>query len=146
MQTLSGNVICSELHLCSLTGSPVRLLIGSASKSLLSLLFSTLFIIMSLLSMNTAQARSFPEHVRQGAFSPSAYPAIIINGIQRDVSANLQIRNDQDLIIMPASLSGPDVNILYRENSQKQIERIWILTAEEAQQYEWQKAHNTLRR
>jgi hypothetical protein len=92
-----------------------------------------------------AQSNVFPEHAHQGLLSSSAYPSIVINGIQRDTSPNLQIRDKKNLIIVQSALSGGDVNVLYRENNQGQVERIWMLTQEQADHYQWQKEHNALR-
>ena len=83
----------------------------------------------------SAQTRMFPPNALPGVLSSASYPAIVINGKQRDTAANLQIRNLNNLIIVQASLSGDDAIILYVANNQGQIERIWMVSDQELQQY-----------
>jgi hypothetical protein len=78
--------------------------------------------------------RPFPSDAKIGILSPSAAPTILINGQVRQLTAGAQIRNENNLIVQPMTLAGPDVRIVYKVNGQSQIERIWILNTTEAQQ------------
>lgn len=52
----------------------------------------------------------------------------------RHLSPGALIRNEDNLVQMPASLRGSSFVVNYTENDQGEIDRIWILTAEEASQ------------
>ena len=78
--------------------------------------------------------RPFPSDAMIGVLSPSAAPTIVIDGKIRQLTAGAQIRNENNLIVQPMTLAGPDVKIVYKVNGQAQIERIWILNTAEAQQ------------
>lgn len=45
-----------------------------------------------------------------------------------------RIWNQDNLIEMPAALRGSDLPVNYTEDAQGDIDRVWILTAEEARQ------------
>lgn len=92
--------------------------------------------LLSLANNVEAQAvsRPFPGDGLIGVLSPSTNPVIVINGLVRQLSAGAQIRNENNMIVQPMALSGPDVRIIYQQNQQGQITRIWILNTTEAQQ------------
>lgn len=64
--------------------------------------------------------------------SPAVYPEITIDGTARHLSAGARIWNQNNLIEMPAYLRGSDLTVNYTENAQGDIDRVWILTDEEA--------------
>ena len=64
--------------------------------------------------------------------TPAAYPEIVIDGASRQLSPGARIWGDNNLIQMPASLRGSDLPVNYTEDNQGQIDRVWILTTEEA--------------
>ncbi|PRC94192.1 hypothetical protein [Solimicrobium silvestre] len=99
------------------------------------LVFGLFLLGLMLSATSYAIDRPLPVNAKLGTFSPSANPAIVIDGNVRQLTAGAQIRNHHNVIVQPMSLSGPDVQILYKENSQGQIERIWILTKDEVQAY-----------
>lgn len=78
--------------------------------------------------------RPFPAPTKRGQMSPGAYPEIIIDGKMRRLSPGSRIWNQNNLIEMPAAVRGSDLVVNYTENFQGEIDRVWILTPEEAGQ------------
>lgn len=76
--------------------------------------------------------RPFPPIAKRGTMSPAIYPAIVIDGRLRNLSPGAQIRSQDNLIETPMSLRGENFAVLFTENGQGDIDRIWILTGEEA--------------
>ena len=96
-----------------------------------------LYFMFGFIASTTSHAmdRPLPVDAKYGTFSPSANPNIVINGQIRQLTGGAQIRDSNNMIILPVALNGPDVQILYKENNQGQIDRIWILTQDEVQKY-----------
>jgi hypothetical protein len=93
------------------------------------------FLLAALVNLTaSAMERPFPPEVKRGKMSPAAHPAIIINGKTRTLSAGSRIWNDNNLIELPASLRGEKHIVNYTETADGEIDRIWMLTAEEARQ------------
>jgi hypothetical protein len=82
----------------------------------------------------SAFERPFPAQTKRGQMTPALHPAIIIDGKPRQLSPGARIWNENNLIEMPASLRGSGLAVNYTENDQGDINRVWILTPEEASQ------------
>lgn len=82
----------------------------------------------------TAQAfdRPFPDTVKRGVMTPANYPAIIIDEKTRTLSAGARIWNQDNMIEMPSALRGSEFAVNYTESDSGDIDRVWILTADEA--------------
>ena len=93
-------------------------------------LIAFLFALAALPAL--AFERPFPEDTLRGTMSPRAFPEIIINGQLRHLAPGARIWNQDNLIQLPASLRGSDMIVNYTENPQGEIDRVWILSAEEA--------------
>jgi len=78
--------------------------------------------------------RPFPPHAKRGKMTPAPYPDIVINGKARRMTPASRIFNEDNLIVMPASLRGSNIVVNYAEDGDGDIERIWILDAFEARQ------------
>ena len=98
----------------------------------------TRFLIGFLLSVLAFSAagfdRPFPPTAKRGTMSPANHPQIVIDGQTRNLSVAARIWNIDNLIEMPATLRGSGFKINYTEDSQGDIDRVWILTADEASQ------------
>lgn len=93
------------------------------------------FVAAALLNFSaSALERPFPPEVKRGKMSPAPHPAIIIDGKTRTLSVGSRIWNDNNLIEQPASLRGEKHVVNYTETVDGEIDRIWILTTEEARQ------------
>ncbi|MES2832583.1 MAG: hypothetical protein V4695_11385 [Pseudomonadota bacterium] len=82
----------------------------------------------------SAFERPFPPHAKRGAMKPDVFPAVVIDGKPRILTAGARILNTDNLIQMPASLSAGSYVVNYTEDDAFQIEQIWILTRDEAAQ------------
>lgn len=76
--------------------------------------------------------RPFPANTKRGTMTPGLYPSIVINGTARKLSVGARIWNQDNLIQVPASLPRRDFTVNYTEDTQGEIDRVWILTQEEA--------------
>ena len=79
-----------------------------------------------------ALERNFPDTVQRARVTPSVYPAIVINGKVRNLSAGARIWNEDNMIEQPASLRGSGMPANYTENGEGDIDRVWLLSPEEA--------------
>ena len=96
------------------------------------LLTISLSVMLALPAM--AFDRPFPAPTKRGHMSPGAHPEIAIDGKLRRLSPGARIWNQNNLIEMPAALRGTNIVVNYTEDAQGEIDRVWILTPEEANQ------------
>lgn len=84
----------------------------------------------------SAQAfdRPFPPTVKRGVMTPAVSPAIIIDEKTRTMTAGARIWNQDNTIEMPATLRGSKITVNYTEIESGEIDRVWILTEDEAKQ------------
>ena len=82
----------------------------------------------------SAFERPFPPIAKRGVMRPDLYPAIIIDGRPRIMTPAARIWNTDNMIEMPASLPVKNVAVNYTENDASEIDRVWILSDEEARQ------------
>jgi hypothetical protein len=78
--------------------------------------------------------RPFPANIWRGKFTPGYFPDITLDGKPRQLSPSARIFNQDNMIEMPAALRGKDIVVNYTVDGMGYIDRIWILTAEEAAQ------------
>jgi hypothetical protein len=94
------------------------------------------FLIWLLLTIVILSAhafeRPFPPIAKRGTLSTVNYPTIAINDKVRQLSVGAWIKNENNTIDMPASLGGRKFTVNYTENNQGEIDRVWILSPEEA--------------
>jgi hypothetical protein len=76
--------------------------------------------------------RPFPANAKRGKMSIVLYPTINIDGQARKLSPGAKIWNQDNLIQMPTSLGSDSYLVNYTENGDGDIDRVWMLTAEEA--------------
>lgn len=79
-----------------------------------------------------AAERTFPANAQRGKMTPGYFPEVSIDGGTRRLSPAARIFNQDNLIEMPAALRGSDIVVNYTLDGEGRIDRIWILTAEEA--------------
>lgn len=80
-----------------------------------------------------ATGRPFPATAKPGVFSFESYPTVTLNDKECNLSAGLRIWNRNNLTQVPMSLLGSKFLANYTLDPMGQVNRIWILTAEEAQ-------------
>lgn len=76
--------------------------------------------------------RNFPIDSQTGKLTKFEYPMIVISKQTLYLSAGSQIRDKNNLIVMPAALNerGP---VRYQIDTMGNVQRVWFLTHEEAE-------------
>lgn len=97
---------------------------------LISLLFVSVFASVSTQAMQIE--RPFPEGIKRGKLSTTALAELVIDGKLRHPSAAIRIYSEDNLIVTQASVYVRDAVIYYLQNDFGEIEKIWILSREEA--------------
>ncbi|UCH48618.1 MAG: hypothetical protein JSU95_02080 [Betaproteobacteria bacterium] len=94
---------------------------------------SVLGLFAWLLWLSPAQAaRDFPQDARRGTLTAHEYPNYRIGTTTYRLAPGGRIFNEQNLIVMPASLPKKKAEIMYRLDYQGYLSEIWFLTREEA--------------
>lgn len=89
-------------------------------------------VMASLCVAASAFERPFPQTAKRGTLSMQDYPSIEIDGKERRLSAGAWIKNENNTIDMPVTLRGREFTVNYTENLQGEIDRVWILSPQEA--------------
>jgi hypothetical protein len=76
--------------------------------------------------------RPFPLIAKRGTLSLADYPTVTLDGKVRKLSPGAWIRNENNMSEVPVMLRGREFTVNYTENQEGDIDRVWILTAEEA--------------
>ena len=96
------------------------------------------FCIAALAALVLAPAygepRPFPPNAKWGRLTPGYFPEVVIDGKVRRLSPAARIVNADNMSEVPAALRGKNIIVNYTENADGDIDRVWILTAEEARQ------------
>jgi hypothetical protein len=96
-------------------------------------------ILAAMLAIATAlpavAARTFPEQARRGELEAHQYPAMKIGDRVYRLAAGGKIFNQQNLIVMPASLQAQKAPVIYLLDGAGQLSRVWLLTDEEAARF-----------
>lgn len=104
-----------------------------------------LFLAAQLLLPAQAFERPFPPGAKRGTMSSAPHPDIVIGGEPRRLAPGARIWNADNLIEMPAALDVSNVPVNYTEDPEGAIDRVWILTGEEARQSIRQQTNSGLR-
>jgi hypothetical protein len=93
-------------------------------------------VAVSLLTLTCAtQAcaeRNFPQQARRGVVKAYQYPSMKIGDHVYKLAAGSRIYNQQNMIIMPASLQLQTAPVMYLLDISGDLSRIWLLTDDEA--------------
>jgi hypothetical protein len=76
--------------------------------------------------------RNFPEQAKRGDMKAYEYPSMKIGDNVYRLTAGSRIFNQQNLIIMPASLQIQTAPVMYMLDISGDLSRIWLLTGDEA--------------
>ncbi|MYM68847.1 hypothetical protein GTP45_18685 [Pseudoduganella sp. FT55W] len=93
-----------------------------------------LFLAAILALPAQAIERPFPANILRGKFTPGYFPDITLDGKARKLSPAARIFNEDNRIELPAAVRGKDIVVNYTVDAMGYIDRIWILTADEAAQ------------
>ena len=99
-------------------------------------LFAFVAAVLALACVTQASAeRNFPQQARRGDLKAYYYPSMKIGDNIYRLAAGSRIYNQQNLIIMPASLQVQTAPVMYLLDLSGNLSRIWLLTRDEAMQY-----------
>jgi hypothetical protein len=104
----------------------------SVTTRLLRLL--TIFLLATLTFSAMAIDRDFPASTLRGKLTITDYPNVTLNGNTLRLSPGSRIWNTQQLTQTPNSLGSDTYVVNYTLNVQGDIDRVWILTSDEAGQ------------
>lgn len=105
----------------------------SNKTSKLLLFICTLLFAFALSNVQAMQMdRAFPAGIKRGKMSTTALAEIVIDGKLKPLSVALKIYSDDNLTVTPASVNVRNIVVYYLENEVGEVQKIWILTAEEA--------------
>lgn len=116
------------------TGACVRIL------SLRLLLPILLFACLAMMLMPAANAvRQFPAHAQRGEINAHQYPYYTIGKTTYRMGAAGKIFNEQNMIVMPASVQKKTAHVMYTVDLGGNLHRVWLLTPAEAKFYQMPK-------
>ncbi len=95
-------------------------------------LFLLILLAAALCAQPASAERNFPEQAKRGDMKAYKYPAMKIGDNIFRMSAGSRIYNEQNLIIMPASLQAQTAPVMYILDMRGELSQIWLLTADEA--------------
>lgn len=78
--------------------------------------------------------RTFPQTSLRGSMTITAYPAIVINKANLRLSPGSRIWGQNNLTQIPVSLGDSSYLVNYTKNGDGDVDRVWILTPDEASQ------------
>jgi hypothetical protein len=76
--------------------------------------------------------RNFPEQAKRGELKAYEYPLMKIGDNVYRLAPGSRIFNQQNLIIMPASLQVQTAPVMYMLDMSGYLSRVWLLTGDEA--------------
>ena len=94
-------------------------------------LLALLICVLAVPAAALAQVRQIPDSAKRGSIVHIQDALVEIDGKQMRLSPAAQIRNRDNLFIVPMSLP-PGALVKYTLDGTGQIHRVWVLTPEEA--------------
>jgi hypothetical protein len=96
-------------------------------------LFALVASVLALACATQAGAqRNFPEQAKRGDMKAYEYPSMKIDDKTFRLSPGSRIFNENNLIIMPASLQIQAAPVMYMLDTRGDLSSIWLLTRDEA--------------
>lgn len=81
--------------------------------------------------------RNFPRDALRGALVVVAAPEVQLNGTPVRLAPGARIRGADNMLALPALLTGHKLLVNYTLDGQGQVKDVWILTAAEAARQPW---------
>lgn len=75
--------------------------------------------------------RSFPPNTKRGVLDMSKYPDVIMDGKIRYTVPATRFYDAQNMLVLPTYLTGNYIIVNYTDNDFGELQKIWILTADE---------------
>ncbi len=89
-------------------------------------------MLMAIAAAASAFERPFPANVKSGKVQIVDYTQVLIDGKSRMLASGARIWSTDNLTVVPNALGDTPHRIAYTENPDGTIDRIWLLTDEEA--------------
>jgi len=89
-------------------------------------------LLLLAASLASAQVRSIPEDAKVGQIRHLQEMLVEIDGTPQQLAPGAQIRDTSNRIIMPTAIP-PGTLVKYLVDAAGQVQKVWILTPEEAQ-------------
>jgi hypothetical protein len=89
-------------------------------------------LLLLAASFASAQVRSIPEDARVGEIRHLQDMVVEIDGAPQQLAPGAQIRDASNRIIVPTAIP-PGTLVKYLVDATGQVQKVWILTPEEAQ-------------
>ena len=100
---------------------------------------AALLLAFAFVAPASAQVqRSFPQNTLRGALVFGDWPQVTLNGRVTSLSPGSRVRNEQNMIVMAASLAGTRQLVHYTlDIGGEQVRDVWILRPDEAAIKPW---------
>ena len=89
-------------------------------------------LVLLAAPLASAQVRSIPADAKVGQIRHLQDMLVEIDGAPQQLAPGAQIRDESNRIIMPIAIP-PGTRVKYLVDAAGQVQRVWILTPEEAQ-------------
>ena len=123
---------CPSLH-SSLISIALAALIVPAGLSVPTLASAQLLDPSATQNEAANGGRNFPPGTLRGSFMVVNSPEIQLDGQPERLSPGARIRSAQQMLVMPAYLTGQNLLVNYKLDPEGKVSEVWILTPEEAQ-------------
>lgn len=80
-----------------------------------------------------AGGRNFPVGTLRGRFMVVNSPEIQLDGQPERLAPGARIRDAQQMLVMPAAITGQNLLVNYKRDAAGLVREVWILTPDEAQ-------------
>lgn len=90
---------------------------------------------MAVMPASAQVERGFPADAMRGMLEAHEYPHYKIGKITYRIAAGGRIRDQQNRIVMPASLASKKADVIYRVDINGQLSAIWLLSADEIKRF-----------
>jgi len=91
-----------------------------------------LALALLLPGLAAGQTRTIPDAAKRGTIQHVAEMIVSVDGREMRLAPGATIRNDRNLIVVPAALPRGGAEAEFLVDGNGQISRVWLLTAEEA--------------
>ena len=105
---------------------------SDSTEAVMGLFRILIFLIIAAIALPAlAFDRPFPTNAKNGKLVITDYPQIELDGKPRLLSGGARIWSQDNLTVVPNALGSDTHVVVYTEDMEGAIDRVWMLTAEE---------------